>query len=159
MTDQIEAGLEVALRRPSSTTCEVTRDSIHRFAIASGITAPIHHDVAMARAAGYRDIVAPAYFFVSLGLSMDQDRQRPELSAGGMALDDPLAEKQVVAGETQVEWLGQILAGDTIRIERTFVGAEHKRGRSGRFAIYTFRRDYSRNEELLIRETYARIAR
>jgi acyl dehydratase len=159
MTDQLETALDPTLFGPVRAQAEVTRESIRRFALAAGITAPVHHDVAAARKAGHPDVLAPPYFFVSLGLSMDTGRPRSELSDGGIAIDDALAESKVVAGETRVEWLGSIFAGDRIEIERTFVDVEHKRGRSGPFAIYTFRRDYSRGGDLLVREIYARIAR
>ncbi|GAA2372202.1 FAS1-like dehydratase domain-containing protein [Dactylosporangium salmoneum] len=144
---------------PAAVTVEVTREAVHRFAIATGALSPLHHDVAEARAAGHPDLLAPRYFFVSLGLAMDQDRPRAELSQGGIALSDPLARHRVVAGETSVQWNGDIHAGDRIVITRTFIEQLHKEARSGPFDLYRFVRTYAKGDEVLVREHYARIAR
>ncbi|GAA1686673.1 FAS1-like dehydratase domain-containing protein [Microbacterium lacus] len=149
----------VATTAPAEEIVQVTRDAIRRFAFAAGISALEHHDAEVARCAGHRDVIGPPYFFASLGLGMGHVRPRDELSLGGIALDDPLAFSKVVAGETCVRWHGTIYAGDTIRIRCTFVGVERKAGRSGVFDVYTFRREYFRGDELLIDETYSRIAR
>src|SRR4051812_46195163 len=99
MTDQLEFTVDLALTRPATEGFEVTRASIQRFAIATGITSPVHHDVRAAGDAGYPDVAAPPYFFVSLGLAMGQVRPRAQLGEGGMPADDPLAASKVVAGE------------------------------------------------------------
>ena len=151
--------LDKRITAPDSAVFDVTRESVRRFALATGLPASEHHDVAAARLAGYPDLLAPPYFFVSLGLSMGQERPRSELSAGGIAVDDPLAPFRIVAGETTVEWLGSIFAGDVIEVTRSFISMERKTGRSGPFALYMFRREYSRDGNLLVRETYGRLAR
>jgi hydroxyacyl-ACP dehydratase HTD2-like protein with hotdog domain len=143
----------------NTATYQVTRDSIRKFALATSVTDAIHHDVAAARSQGYRDIVAPSYFFVSLGLSLDQVRPRAELSPGGMSLDDPLADRRVVAGETSVDWYGEIVAGDEITVTQRFLGMSAKEGRTGALEVHRFERDYHRGPDLLVRERYSRIAR
>jgi acyl dehydratase len=140
-------------------TYTVTRDNIRKFAVATGAAEPIHHDPAAARQAGYPDVVAPRYFFVSLGLALDQLRPRSELSAGGMPRGDPLAGRPVMAGETSVEWHGEILAGDEIVVTQTFAGMSAKEARSGNLEVHRYEREYVRGTELLVRERYSRIAR
>ncbi|WP_066285461.1 FAS1-like dehydratase domain-containing protein [Arthrobacter sp. B6] len=147
------------LLEPRHVEVLVTRDAISRFAAAAGITAATHHDIAAARLAGFSDLVAPPYFFVSLGLTMSRILTRRELSDGGIPNDDPLAAKKVMAGETTVRWFGDIVAGDIITVTQTFIGSVAKAGRSGPFEIYTFRRDYSRGGEVVVRETYSRVVR
>lgn len=137
---------------------EVTRESIRRFAMAAGVTAELHHDVEAARSAGYADLVAPPYFFISLGFAAESPFDRTELSEAGMTLSDPLAHSRVRAGETTVEWFGSILAGDRITVSQTPVGVVEKSGRTGTLRIHTFRREYRRGPELLVREDFARIA-
>lgn len=147
------------LATPDVATYHITRDAVRRFAVATGLTDEVHHDVAAARRSGYPDLLAPPYFFVSIGLSMGRIRPRSQFSAGGIALDDPLAAFRVVAGQTEVDWFGSMFAGDTIEVRSSFLGVERKSGRSGPFTLYTFRREYLRDGSLLVRETYGRVAR
>jgi hydroxyacyl-ACP dehydratase HTD2-like protein with hotdog domain len=159
MNEQSDMKTGQYLPLPTAKVYGVTRDAIRKFSTATAVTGEIHYHLEAARRAGYPDLVAPAHFFISLGLAMDGVHHRSDLSAGGISLDDPLALSRVVAGQTSVEWAGLIFAGDDIKVKRTVVGATNKTGRSGPMTIYTFCREYSRNGELLVRETYARIAR
>ena len=45
-------------------TYAVCREKIREYAVAVGETNPLHHDVDLARQAGYRDVVAPPMFCV-----------------------------------------------------------------------------------------------
>ncbi|HXS47393.1 MAG TPA: MaoC family dehydratase N-terminal domain-containing protein, partial [Solirubrobacterales bacterium] len=45
-------------------TYQVGREKIKEYANALGIDNPVHHDVEAARAAGFRDVVAPPMFAV-----------------------------------------------------------------------------------------------
>ena len=47
-----------------ATTYQVGREKIKEYANALGIGNPVHHDVDAARAAGFRDVVAPPMFAV-----------------------------------------------------------------------------------------------
>ena len=140
-------------------TRHVSREDIRRFAVATGAESARHHDSDAARAEGYRDVVAPPGFFVSLGLSLNRVRPRSELSDNGLPLLDALAGKRAVAGETSVEWFGDIVAGDDIDIVQRLLGVTERSGRSGPLRLYEYERTYSRGTELLVRERYVRIAR
>lgn len=144
---------------PQVATIAVTREAIMRFAAAAGISSPKHHDVLAAQRAGFTDLVAPPYFFTALGLTMGRVHTRAELSDGGLPIDDPLAARKIVAGETMVRWFGHIVAGDIITVTQVLLGVKRKTGRSGPLEIYTFRRDYARDGELVVQEHYSRIAR
>jgi acyl dehydratase len=145
--------------QPQSEEREITRESIRKFAVSTGALDPVHFDVEAARAQGYRDLLAPAYFFVSLGLSFHRIRPRAELADTGLPLDDELAGRRVVAGETNIEWFGDIFAGDTILVTFRRLGIEHKVGRSGPLDLYHCERTYSRDGQVLFLERYVRMAR
>ena len=95
----------------------VTRHEIRRFAFAVGATSAIHHDLAAARARGYPDLVAPAFFFTTLGLSLGRFLPPDQLREDGLARDDEVVGR-VVAGDTTIEWSGAIVAGDEVRVSQ-----------------------------------------
>jgi acyl dehydratase len=137
----------------------VSRLDVQRFAVACGFSDPVHHEVAAARAAGYPDLLAPRYFFVSLGLSLGRTRLRLDLGAEGLPLDDDLSGRRVVAGETEIRWLSDIFAGDTITVTQRLVDVSRKAGRSGMLEMFKYERTYERDSHLVVHETFVRIAR
>jgi acyl dehydratase len=136
----------------------VTRHEVRRFAFAVGATAPVHHDLAAARARGYRDLLAPAFFFCTLSMSLGRFGPASRLRADGMAADDELTGR-VMAGETTVEWLGPIVAGDEVHVRQHFEGSRAKTGRSGPFTIFEYTRVYTVDGRPVIHEQFARIGR
>jgi acyl dehydratase len=136
----------------------VTRHEIRRFAFAVGATSPIHHDIAAARARGYPDLVAPAFFFTTLGLSLGRFLPPDQLREDGLARDDEVVGR-VVAGDTTIEWSGAIVAGDEVRVTQRFLGSRRKVGRSGPFTIFDYTRSYTVDGHQVVLEHLARIAR
>lgn len=91
---------------PPSTTYVVGREHIRDFAGAVGATDPVHLDVEAARAAGYRDVIAPPTFAVVLA-------QRCE----SQFITDPEAGvdfSRVVHGEEKFVHHRPLTAGDEI---------------------------------------------
>lgn len=85
---------------------EVGAEHIASFATATGATSPLHHDRAAARAAGYRDVVAPPTFAVVVA-------QRAEAAY----INDPEARvdfSRVVHGEESFVHTRPIVAGDEL---------------------------------------------
>ena len=85
---------------------EVGREKIREYAYAVGETNPVHHDPEAARAAGFRNVVAPPMFCVVY-------------SAGAMgpALLDPelgINLALMVHGSQEFEWFEPVVAGDTV---------------------------------------------
>lgn len=145
-------------RREQTATQLVTRHEIRRFAFAVGADAPIHHDVAVARARGYRNLVAPPFFFSTLSLSLGRMVPPGRLRADGLGLDDQLAGR-VVAGDAAVEWFGVILAGEELTVREHFEGSRSKVGRSGPFSIFDYTRSYTVDGRQVVLERLAWIAR
>jgi acyl dehydratase len=88
------------------TPFEVGRELIRHFALAIGDNNPIYHDVAAARAAGHRDLVAPPTFLTTLGFRRDAS---PILEPD-LGLDYSL----VVHGEQKFVLHRPVFAGDVL---------------------------------------------
>ncbi|MDE0160108.1 MAG: MaoC family dehydratase N-terminal domain-containing protein [Acidimicrobiaceae bacterium] len=141
---------------------EVGRNDILRFARAVGATDPVHTDAGAARAAGYRDLLAPPYFPYAIRMHAAHLAGRGRIEADGSASEDvpPLDVKRAMAGETEIEMGVPVVAGDTITMHKEIVAIYEKVGRSGPMAFvktqFTFRNQRS---ELVMRERFTRIYR
>ncbi|MBB5954810.1 acyl dehydratase [Saccharothrix tamanrassetensis] len=91
---------------PPSAPYEVGREKIREFADAVGETSPVHRDPEAARAAGYRDVIAPPTFAVIVSLK-----------ANDVLVDDPelgLDYSRVVHGDQTFTHHRPITAGDRL---------------------------------------------
>ena len=101
---------------------EVGREKIREYARAVGEENPVYFDPDAARAAGFRNVVAPPMFCVVY-------------SAGAMGpavLDPELAINlmMMVHGQQDFEWGEPVVAGDVITTETTFVDHREEGGRT-----------------------------
>jgi hypothetical protein len=138
-------------------TFVVSRSEIRRFALSIGATDPVHHDVTAARSAGYRDLVAPAYFFQVLGLSLGRLLPSAQLRADGLAGSDDLSGNVVAAGST-VTLGAPICAGDEVRVEVSDEPPLIKQGSRGQLTLHTINRRYVVDGSVAVDEAYVRIA-
>jgi acyl dehydratase len=136
----------------------VTRTDIQRFAVAIGALNPEYHDVCAARTLGYRDLVAPPFFFATLGLSIGRTLPSAQLRPDGMPKGDDLSGR-VVAGETAVRWLGPIVAGDQLSLEQRIIDRYTKQGRQGLLNFAVYERTYSVDERVVVIEQLTRIGK
>ena len=112
---------------------EVGREKIREYANAVGETTPVHHDREAARAAGFRDVVAPPMFCVVYSAP-----------AMGPAIFDPEVGMNfalMVHGGQEFRWGPLVVAGDEIRTTVTVKSIE-QRGDKG---FYVFE-SVSRNQ-------------
>jgi hypothetical protein len=135
-----------------------TRESIRHFAVAIGAMAPVHHDVEAARARGFRDLLAPPSYFSVMGLSLGRILPSELLRADGIPLSDEL-QGRAVAGESAIEWLGDIIAGDIVEFEERYAGSYVAAGRSGPLNCYVYNRTYAVESAVVVRERLIRIGR
>jgi acyl dehydratase len=92
-------------------TYAVGREKIKEYALAVGETNPLHLDVEAARAAGYRDVVAPPMFaVVYCAPSMGPAVFDPEVGINFALL---------VHGGQEFEWGDLVVAGDEITTTTT----------------------------------------
>ncbi len=86
---------------------EVGREKIREYANAVGETSPIHHDPEAARAAGFRNVVAPPMFcVVYCGPAMGPAVLDPEVGINFAAM---------VHGSQVFEWGEPVCAGDVVK--------------------------------------------
>ena len=103
------------------TTYQVGREKIKEYANALGIDNPVHFDVEAARAAGFRDVVAPPMFAVVYsGPAMGPVMFDPEVGMNFATM---------VHGGQEFEWGEPVCAGDTITTVATCKEIYEKDGR------------------------------
>lgn len=140
----------------------ISATDIARFARAIGETDPIYYDAEAARAAGHRNVVAPAYFPYTIRMQAANLRDRSDLEPDGSSSEDvpPVETTRAMAGETKVEMGVRIAAGDTITLEKRILDLYEKSGRSGDlvFVVQEFRFT-NQDGALVMREEFTRIYR
>jgi acyl dehydratase len=127
---------------------EVGREKIREYAHAVGESDPVYHDRDAAKAAGFRDVVAPPMFAVVY-------------SAGsvGPAVLDPdvgLDLMRMVHGGQEFQWSEPVCAGDTVTTTTTVKDIYDKDGKG----FYVFE-SVSRNQDgqEVVRGTWTNIVR
>ena len=106
---------------------EVGREKIREYANAVGETNPLHLDPEAARAAGYRDVVAPPMFAVVYSApAMGPAILDPEVGINLMLM---------VHGGQEFVWEKPVVAGDEITTEAEL----QERSERGGLSFFTFR--------------------
>lgn len=139
----------------------ITARDIAKFAHATGETDPIYFDTAHAQAAGYRDVVAPAMFYLLLRSEPYHLRPRGDFEPEGTPTEDipPLAVTRGMAGETHLEFNGRFVAGDVVTCRKRFVDLNEKQGRSGALVLLHFEYRYDVEGSTVVVERFTRILR
>jgi acyl dehydratase len=101
----------------------VERGAVGKFARALGLTSVVHFDPAAARSAGYRDVVAPPTFAVTM-----LPWQVPGLE---------LPEAGVLHGEQEFEWGEPLCASDELTVRGRLEDVKTRTGQQGRMSILT----------------------
>lgn len=105
---------------------EVERGRIRFFAQVLGEADSIHTDVAIARARGFPDLVAPPSYFMVLEAMADE-----ELAKRGLPSSAALVRcdfKYLLHGDERYRYTGHIFAGDTVTLTTTVVDFYDKKG-------------------------------
>jgi acyl dehydratase len=127
---------------------EVGREKIREYAFAVGEHAPVHHDREAARAAGFRDVVAPPMFAVVYSTG----------SVGPAVLDPDVGINfaRMLHGSQEFTWDEPVCAGDTITTETTLEDLYERTG----MEFYVFK-SVSRNQDgkETVRGTWTNIVR
>jgi acyl dehydratase len=105
---------------------EVGREKIREYSYAIGTDNPVHFDPEAARAAGFRNVVAPPMFVVVYSTG----------SVGPAVLDPEVGINfaLMLHGSQEFVWGEPVCAGDTITTETTF--AEHRAEGSRSFFVF-----------------------
>jgi acyl dehydratase len=100
----------------------VERGKIREYALALGLTDPVHSDVEAARAAGFDDLVAPPTFTRQFWHENDTNDPMPHLGY------DP---KRRLHGEQEFEYHKPVVAGMVLRGRNVIASTWEKAGRRG----------------------------
>lgn len=104
-----------------STTYQVGREKIREYANALGIDNPVHLDVEAARAAGFRDVVAPPMFAVVYS--------SPAMAPPMFDPDVAMNFAAMVHGGQQFEWDEPACSGDEITTTAKCASIEERDGK------------------------------
>ena len=104
-----------------ATTYQVGREKVKEYATALGIENPVHFDVAAAREAGFRDVVAPPMFAVVYSL--------PALAPAMFDPDVAMNFATMVHGGQVFEWNEPACSGDEISTAAKCLSIEEKGGK------------------------------
>lgn len=135
---------------------------IARYAFAIGADDPVHVDRRAAVDAGYRDVVAPSTFCYVIRMQAHNLVGRDRLAPDGSAADDvpPLATRRAMAGETSLEVVRPIVAGDVITVVKRVEDVYEKDGRSGPLVFVVMAFTYTdASGDTVARERFTRIYR
>jgi acyl dehydratase len=97
---------------------EVEKGAVRRFAEAIGETNPIYFDEKVARAQGFRSVVAPMGFVMALR------------SSEGLS-QPPVPNRTVLLSEQQIELLQPICAGDRVLVASRIAEVSQRQGTAG----------------------------
>jgi acyl dehydratase len=131
-----------------STTYQVGREKIKEYANVLGIQNPVHFDVEAARAAGFRDVVAPPMFAVVYsGPALGPVLFDPEVGMNFAAM---------VHGGQVFEWGEPVCSGDEITTTPKCLSIEEKGGKG----FYVFETvSVNQDRERVVRGTWTNIVR
>lgn len=108
-------------------TVLVERDTLRLFAQVIGESAPVHHDIAAARAAGHPDLVAPPTYLFAL------ERRHPDLYAIPRAVGVDL--RRILHGEQRFDYDGLVFAGDELTFTPRLADYYERRGGAMRLFV------------------------
>ncbi len=139
----------------------ITARDIAKFAHATGETDPMYFDVEAARAAGYRDVVAPPMFYLLLRSEPYHLRPRDQLERDGSPSEDipALALTRAMAGETELTFDGRFVAGDMVTCRKRLADLTEKQGRSGPLVFLHFEYRFDVEGHTVVLERFTRILR
>jgi len=110
----------------ATSTMEVEKGHIRRFAQAIGDDNPLYHDEEYAKKSRYGGIVAPPTFPTTFGFEGERVLEGLDINYA-----------RLLHGEQGYEYFRPVMAGDVIRFSTKIVDVAEKEGRSGVMDIIT----------------------
>lgn len=104
----------------------IDRSQVRQFAAVLGETDPVYFGVDAARAAGFRDLVAPPSFFMVVEAAADRERAR----RGSPLLLQLIGcdFRYLLHGDERYTYFGPLCAGDTVAVSSTVLDFYEKKG-------------------------------
>lgn len=124
-------------RTTKTSTMEVEKGHIRRFAQAIGDDNPLYHDEEYVQKSGYGGIIAPPTFPTVFGFEGERVMEGLDINYA-----------RLLHGEQEYEYFRPIMAGDTISFNTAIVDITEKEGKSGMMDIITTEMTgYNQNDE------------
>jgi hypothetical protein len=125
-------------------TLEVDRTSVRMFARAVGHTDPVFYDEDEARRRGYRSLPAPPGY---LGTPVYSPRTAGTDVPGGRRLGPY---KRILNGGTEIEYFGDICAGDVLTSRTKIASLSERQGSVGPMLITVSETSYTKQDGTLV---------
>ncbi len=129
-------------------TVELDKTAVRMFARAVGYTDPVFYDEAEAKRRGFRSLPAPPGY---LGTPIFNPRATaPGVGdqQGGRRFSNPF--KRVLNGGTEIEYVGDICAGDALTVRSKIADLKPARGSLGQMLITTNESTYHNQDGKLV---------
>jgi hypothetical protein len=144
ITDEMKATIGV---RSEPWTCEVDKLQVRLFARSVGHVDPIYYDEAEAKKAGYRSLPCPPGY---LGTPI-YDPRNNDATFGGPRSSRPQPQpsrplKRVLNGGTEIEYMGDICAGDVLSAVSYTSDIQERKGSLGEMLITTSKTEYTNQD-------------
>ncbi len=123
-----------------------------RFAAAANDLNPLYFDEEVAKAQGYKGVIAPPMFLTQVMQGVTRlEGLRPDGIPGGGGGGIPLrnAERRMAGGE-DYEFLEPLYPGDTITSVSRIANIEEKTGRSGTFVLVSRESTYTNQDGVVV---------
>ena len=136
ITEEMQATIGV---KSEPWTLEIDKTSVRMFARSVGYTDPVFYDEEEAKKAGYRNLPAPAGY---LGTPIFNPSRASEARGSRPNPEPSRPLKRMLNGGTDVEYMGQICAGDILTATNHVSSIEERQGRLGEMLITTSKTVY-----------------
>ncbi len=144
ITDEMRAAIG---KESEPWTCEVDKTQVRMFARSVGHTDPVFYDEEEAKKAGYRSLPAPPGYLGTPVYIPGESDPTSGRRRGQQTMPEPARPlNRRLNGGTEIEYLGDICAGDTLTARSHVSSVEERTGSIGQMLITTTETVYTNQD-------------